>query len=197
MFQNWGFLLTEIWVLLALAGLVGLLAGWIIWARGSTAATGVGAADGKALHDRDRQIDALRGHVGDRDGRIRQLEAELAETRGTGGKPAVSSAKSTDGSAESKPASLASPRRDGADDLKRIKGIGPALEKMCNGLGIYHYDQIAGWSMAELAWIDSHLEGFTGRASRDNWIEQAKLLDAGFDTEFSQRVDRGEVPTDD
>jgi len=33
MFRNWGFLLTEIWVLLLLAALLGLLVGWLIWAR--------------------------------------------------------------------------------------------------------------------------------------------------------------------
>ena len=47
--------------------------------------------------------------------------------------------------------------------------------------------------MAEIAWVDSHLEGFNGRATRDDWVGQATILAAGGETEFSQRVDKGEV----
>ncbi|WP_175484687.1 hypothetical protein [Palleronia marisminoris] len=74
------------------------------------------------------------------------------------------------------PARLDAPREGGADDLKRIRGVGPKLEETLNGIGIYHLDQIAGWSTQELAWIDEHLEGFKGRASRDAWVEQAREL---------------------
>ena len=76
----------------------------------------------------------------------------------------------------SKPAMLDAPNAGGADDLKKISGIGPKLEKLLNGLGIFHFEQIAAWSADELAWIDDNLEGFKGRASRDKWIEQAREL---------------------
>lgn len=92
-----------------------------------------------------------------------------------------------------KPAGLDAARGGTADDLKRIKGVGPKLEEMLNSLGYYHFDQIAAWSAAEVAWMDSHLEGFHGRATRDEWVTQAKLLASGGETEFSQRVDKGEV----
>ena len=62
-------------------------------------------------------------------------------------------------------------------------------------LGIYHFDQIAGWGPAEIAWIDANLEGFTGRVVREDWVGQAAILAAGGETEHSQRVDRGEVST--
>jgi len=75
-----------------------------------------------------------------------------------------------------RPSALEAPRADAADDLKRIKGVGPKLENLLNSLGIFHFDQIAAWSDRELAWIDAHLEGFKGRASRDAWIAQAKSL---------------------
>jgi len=67
--------------------------------------------------------------------------------------------------------------RDGqADDLKKIEGIGPALEKLCHELGIFHFDQIAQWGEAEIAWMDSNLKGFRGRVTRDKWVSQAKII---------------------
>jgi len=62
-----------------------------------------------------------------------------------------------------------------ADDLKKITGVGPVLEEKLNGLGIFHYRQIAELSEAAIAEIDEAL-AFKGRIERDNWIEQAKAL---------------------
>ncbi|WGW02560.1 endonuclease [Tropicibacter oceani] len=93
----------------------------------------------------------------------------------------------------SKPEMLTGPRAGGADNLKEIKGIGPKLEKLCNSLGVYHFDQIAAWTSDELAWVDSNLAGFRGRATRDDWVGQAKVLAAGGETEFSKRVEGGKV----
>lgn len=95
--------------------------------------------------------------------------------------------------AQARPAALTAARAGGADDLKRIKGIGPKMEETCNALGFYHFDQIAAWTEAEVAWVDDNLTGFKGRVTRDNWVEQAKLLAEGKDTEFSKRVDKGDV----
>ncbi|UOA14377.1 NADH-quinone oxidoreductase subunit E [Sulfitobacter dubius] len=75
-----------------------------------------------------------------------------------------------------KPAQLDGPREGGADDLKKIKGVGPKLEQMLNGMGFYHFDQIAQWGPEEVAWVDQNLEGFKGRVSRDTWVEQAARL---------------------
>ncbi len=87
-------------------------------------------------------------------------------------KPAGAPVKAT------KPAALKAPRKAGADDLKLIKGVGPKLEALLHRLGFFHFDQIANWTEAELAWVDDNLEGFKGRASREGWIEQAKQLAA-------------------
>ncbi|MEM6477584.1 MAG: NADH:ubiquinone oxidoreductase [Pseudomonadota bacterium] len=92
-----------------------------------------------------------------------------------------------------RPAALDGPREGGADNLKEIKGIGPKLEKLCNSLGFYHFDQIANWTSDEIAWVDANLEGFRGRVTRDQWVAQAKILAAGGETEFSQRVEDGKV----
>ena len=88
---------------------------------------------------------------------------------------------------------LDGPREGGADDLKKIKGVGPKLEKVCNGIGVYHFDQIANWTADEVAWVDENLIGFKGRVSRDNWVEQARLLASGGETDFSKKVDKGDV----
>jgi NADH-quinone oxidoreductase subunit E len=108
---------------------------------------------------------------------------------------ATSAAKpaTTDAHAGTKPEGLAAARDGKADDLKQIKGIGPKLEILCNSLGFYHFDQIANWTEAEVAWVDENLEGFKGRVTRDTWVEQAKILAAGGATEFSKRVDKGGV----
>ena len=92
-----------------------------------------------------------------------------------------------------RPEALSAARDGGADDLKMIKGVGPKLEIMLNELGFYHFDQIAGWSAAEVAWVNDNLAGFKGRVSRDNWVEQARKLASGQETEFSTRVSDGDV----
>jgi NADH-quinone oxidoreductase subunit E len=79
----------------------------------------------------------------------------------------------------SRPAALDGPRNGQPDDLKQIKGVGPALEKLCNSLGFYHFDQIAAWTPQEVEWVDQNLEGFKGRVTRDNWVDQAKALARG------------------
>ncbi len=92
------------------------------------------------------------------------------------------------------PGLLAAPRGGEADDLKRIKGVGPKLEGILHELGFYHFDQIAAWTRENITWVDERLK-FKGRIERDDWISQAKLLAAGKDTEFSKRVDKGAVPS--
>lgn len=79
-----------------------------------------------------------------------------------------------------------------ADNLKEIKGVGPGIEKTLNGLGIYKFTQVATWGPAEIAWVDARLT-FKGRIERDNWVDQAKTLASGGETEFSARVGKGDV----
>ena len=95
--------------------------------------------------------------------------------------------------AVTRPSGLSEARAEGADDLKRIKGVGPKLEILLNTLGFYHFDQIAAWGADEVAWVDDNLQGFKGRVSRDNWVSQASQLASGGETEFSKRVDDGDV----
>lgn len=62
-------------------------------------------------------------------------------------------------------------------DLKAISGVGPKLEKVLNGLGIWTYGQIAAWTPEEIAWVDDYLS-FKGRIDRDDWTRQAAALAA-------------------
>lgn len=78
--------------------------------------------------------------------------------------------------APSAPEVLSAPRGGKADDLKVIEGIGPALEKMINGLGVFHFDQIAGWSEADVAFFDARMDRFKGRIARDKWVAQARII---------------------
>lgn len=85
--------------------------------------------------------------------------------------------------------------RDGkADNLTLVKGIGAVNEKKLNEHGIYHFDQIAAWSEADIKQAETYLE-FDGRIAREDWVGQAKQLAAGQVTEFSSRVEAGDVPT--
>ena len=186
MFQGWGFLLGEVWVLIALALLLGLLVGWLIWGRRETTVV----AD-TAEADRLRaQLQAEKARGTECSAKVAALEARLAEATAQANAAAMAApamaapepapapvADSTE-SPGTKPATLDAPRDGAPDDLKRIKGIGPKLEALCNRLGFWHFDQIANWSDAEIAWVDANLEAFKGRVTRDNWVAQARVLAA-------------------
>jgi predicted flap endonuclease-1-like 5' DNA nuclease len=73
------------------------------------------------------------------------------------------------------PAMLSGPRAGGKDDLKKISGIGETLESILNAMGIFHYDQIAAWSEANIVWVDAEL-AFKGRIAREKWVSQARAL---------------------
>lgn len=102
-------------------------------------------------------------------------------------------AKAAPAEAAAAPKFLDAAREGGPDDLKQIKGVGKKLEETLHGMGIFHFDQIADWGPAEQAWMDDNLKGFKGRATRDNWVGQAKTLAAGGTTEFSNKVKKGDV----
>ncbi|MEC3912744.1 hypothetical protein U5A82_20390 [Sphingobium sp. CR2-8] len=79
------------------------------------------------------------------------------------------------------PATAASPApaTDESDDLLRLKGVGPKLKALLTDLGVTRFAQIADWSDADIAAIDTRLGTFKGRPVRDQWVDQAKYLAAG------------------
>jgi predicted flap endonuclease-1-like 5' DNA nuclease len=65
---------------------------------------------------------------------------------------------------------------DARDNLKRIKGIGPAIEKTLHELGIFRFDQIADMSEYDIDRVAKRLKGFRSRIYREDWIGQSRDL---------------------
>ena len=61
----------------------------------------------------------------------------------------------------------------GADDLKQLSGVGPALEKKLHEAGVTSFAQIASWTEEDIAAMNDKLS-FKGRIEREGWIDQAK-----------------------
>jgi len=89
-----------------------------------------------------------------------------------------------------RPKGIAQARGGKADNLQRISGVGPKNERTLHSLGFFHFDQIAGWSDEEVAWVDDHLK-FNGRIIREEWILQAGLLAEGKEDEFERLYGSG------
>lgn len=121
----------------------------VTWKRPPEAASAPAAARGQDLAGAAEQP-------------VTGLDAALARARS----PAI----------DASPELLAEPRGGKADDLKAIRGIGPALERMLNEAGVWHYDQIASWRARDIAFIDGQMAGFHGRITRDGWIKQAREI---------------------
>jgi NADH-quinone oxidoreductase subunit E len=77
-----------------------------------------------------------------------------------------------------RPAAIAAARAGAADDLQRIKGVGPVNEKRLHELGVFHFDQIAAWTEPEIRWVGTYLS-FPGRIDREQWVAQAANLIVG------------------
>ena len=74
------------------------------------------------------------------------------------------------------------------DDLKKISGVGPVLEKKLNALGIYRFSQVAAFTPEQIEAVDQRLN-FKGRIERDDWLSQAATLAAGGETESSKKAE--------
>ena len=74
-----------------------------------------------------------------------------------------------------RPLALDKPVANAPDDLTVIGGIGPKIQEVLNGMGIWHYDQIAAWTPENVAWVDQELN-FSGRIVREGWVQQAAVL---------------------
>jgi NADH-quinone oxidoreductase subunit E len=127
--------------------------------------------------------------------KVARIKAAPAEKSRTGARPKAADSAPVQPAAAGKPADEAKPqtaapaasttanfRKPAAierpaepDDLKAIAGVGPKLEQVLNGLGVWTYAQIAAWSKEETAWVDDTL-GVSGRIDRDDWIGQATKL---------------------
>ena len=173
------YLLTQMFLYLLIAFLLGLLLGWLLWRYGQPSSAEI---DGLRSENKRLQSDLETCAA-----KTARLEAEAAAARSTAvataapvavaaaSKPAAPVAE-PEVKAAKKPEGLTGPRNGKADELQLIHGVGPKMEKMLHGLGYYHFDQIAHWTADEMVWVDNNLEGFKGRATRDKWQPQARTL---------------------
>lgn len=95
-------------------------------------------------------------------------------------KPAPSKDEAPKAEAKKAAPAKAAPKKAASgekDDLKKLSGIGPALEKKLNEAGVTTFAQIASWGDAEIADFDEKLS-FKGRIEREGWVEQAKAIEA-------------------
>lgn len=190
------YLLTQMFLYMLCAFLLGLLLGWLIWRYGKPASDDYERlrAERDALqkerNDLNVNLDACRA----RSAKEREAAEELRgknvdlqnrlDALAVAGQSAVAAAPEMAPAAEpasfvgraTKPQGLDAPRGGMADDLKEISGVGPKMEDLLHTLGYYHFDQIADWSPSEVAWVDDNLEGFKGRVTRDQWQIQARKL---------------------
>lgn len=157
-------------------GLASQAAGmWLGTVAGAIEAT-LGMSAGQA--DAPRAAAATGADVAEARARIRQTLS-----RDVGGPNVVVAMRKTGkvrpqkvaGTAPAAVPPVAAGRPDRPDDLKAIGGVGPKLERVLNGLGVWTYAQIAAWTPAEIAWVDGEL-GFAGRIGRDDWVGQAARL---------------------
>ncbi|MEZ5872486.1 MAG: hypothetical protein R3D32_11730 [Nitratireductor sp.] len=109
------------------------------------------------------------------------------------GEVATSSGKGT-ANLGKKPPLSAKPKGGKPDNLTLIDGVGNAIEKKLQELGVWHFAQIAKWTANQQVWIGNEI-GFPGRPERENWVGEAKVLAAGGMTEHAKRVEAGEITT--
>ena len=172
------------WVAFALALVIGLLVAWWLFGRGSRErdrsyrpdVLDEGAAPAQrnqALIDQPSAVRAASfADTGpDIMGGMGEVFAAAATSEVVDAEPPV---------APPPPAPAPAPAAAGqADDLRKIKGVGPKLVTLLQSLGVTTFAQIAGWSEADIDRVDAQLGTFVGRIRRDNWVEQAKFLAAG------------------
>ena len=176
------------WLVFVLALLIGLLVAYWLFRRGSTAAPRAHRPDvldeGAAPAARNQTlIDAPPAAAA-----IVPLPASIGMA-GIGEAIAVAAQDNVEEAEAaaplSEPASL-----EPADDLLRIKGVGPKLVALLASLGVTRFAQIAAWDEAEIDRIDAQLTPFEGRIRRDSWVEQANFLAsgdvAGFEARFGK-----------
>lgn len=74
-----------------------------------------------------------------------------------------------------------------ADDLARLKGVGPKMVARLHELGVTRYAQLAGFNGTELAHLDERMGPFKGRLARDRVAEQADYLARGDRDGFEEK----------
>lgn len=166
------------WLAFAVVLIIALLVAWWIFARGSS-----------DTRERHRAPDALDEGAAPAQRNQALIDAPAAAAladsgpgifAGVGEVIAVAAKDETEAAiAAALPRETVAEVAGEADDLRKIKGVGPKLVTLLASLGITRFSQIAEWTDADIDRLDAQLGTFAGRIRRDNWVEQAKFLAAG------------------
>ncbi len=104
---------------------------------------------------------------------VREKDQEIARLRARTTELEMMAREVKESKANVSAASAMPPSNNEKDDLKKIFGIGPVLEKLLNSHGIYCFQQIAEWKQEDVQHYDHLLEDFRGRIVRDDWVSGA------------------------
>ena len=161
------YLIAQTSAAMALSLLIGYAMGWLIRGIGVRSRTNIMTSD---LNSAQRS--SMKASE-----RVDELTAELKACQTATKEKAVEVIAKPKASkpapAKTKKATKESTEEKSADDLKKIKGIGPALEKKLHAIGVTSYKQIASFTTKDIEDINSQLN-FKGRIEREEWIKQAK-----------------------
>jgi len=109
----------------------------------------------------------------------RESSAEGAKPKAAVPPPAVEPMAQPTPAVEAAPTPAAKPSQPaGGDDLKKLTGVGPAIEKKLHALGVTTFAEVAAWTAEDIARVEESLN-FKGRITRDDWVGQAQKLAAG------------------
>lgn len=117
----------------------------------------------RSLEEHKKLHAQAEARAGATEARLRELEAKASA--------AEARASEAEARANAAPVVVAA-----ADDLKRIKGVGPAFERKLHALGVTSYAVIAAWTEADVERIAEALAILPQRITRDRWIERAREL---------------------
>ncbi|GAA0274805.1 hypothetical protein GCM10009127_14220 [Alteraurantiacibacter aestuarii] len=161
------------WVLLVIAVIIGLIvAWWIFVANRKTSVELESKEDGAQTAKRNQALIDAPPAVA-RHATVQPKPAATPEVAPVAATPAPAPAPTP------APAPAPAPAAAKADDLTRIKGLGPKLNSQLAEMGITSFAQIAAWDDAEIDRVDAQMGRFQGRIRRDDWVTQARLLAAG------------------
>ena len=118
----------------------------------------------------DRRLKSIETELGRVNKRVANLKARPAKKERAAARNAPRQVK------RQQPRVLSAALYGKKDDLKKISGVGPKLEKLLNGNGVFYFWQVAEWNKGDIEVIDQRLDTFKGRISRDNWVDQARRL---------------------
>ena len=79
------------------------------------------------------------------------------------------------------------------DDLKHIRGVGPALERFLHKRGVFWFSQVATWSQKDVDKFEFLLPNFGGRIQRENWVRSAQVEHY---KKYKQWLGKGEPPSE-